>query len=254
MVANGARRYNADIEQLTKIIYSTCDLCKSDPTAPPLWQLRATSATRDLQHKRIEYTNAVMEIHGFPIFYFPYMSEPDPSVKRQTGLLVPSLGSTSRLGFFTFLPYYVVIDRSSDITITPIIAVRTGPVLDLNYRKQFNDGVLHIDVSGGNDNKSFGDAIFSDGTFDLNQDWRAGFSYNHASNANYLNDFKFLPNEAFLSSNIYLEGFGQGSYTKIEADTYQGLVSKHHPEHAADRSALRAIPFRIGSGRHRRPP
>jgi LPS-assembly protein len=225
MIANGGQRYNGDIERLSKIVYSACNLCKTDPTAPPLWQIRASSATRDLQHKRIEYSNAVMQIHGFPIFYLPYMTQPDPSVRRQSGLLIPSLGSTSRLGFFTTLPYYIVIDGSSDLTLTPIIGVKTGPVLDANYRKDFNDGTLHIDVSGGNDNKSFGDAVFSDGTVDLNQDWRAGFSYDRASNPNYLNDFNILPNQAFLSSGLYLEGFGQGSYAKVEADTYQGLVS-----------------------------
>jgi LPS-assembly protein len=225
MIANGGQRYNANIEELTKIVYSTCNLCKTDPETPPLWQIRASSATRDLQHKRIEYRNAVMEIHGFPIFYLPYMSQPDPSVKRQSGLLVPGIGSTSRLGFFTTTPLYIVIDSSSDITLTPVIAVKTGPALDANYRKAFNNGILHIDVSGGNDNKGFGNAVFADGTFDINRDWRAGFTYDHASNPNYLNDFNILPNKAFLSSNLYLEGFGQGAYAKLEADTYQGLVS-----------------------------
>ncbi len=225
IIANGAQRYNGDIEQLSKIVYSACNLCKTNPTAPPLWQIRASSATRDLQHKRIEYTNAEMEIDGFPIFYLPYMTQPDPSVKRQSGLLIPSIGSSSRLGVFATVPYYFVIDNSSDITLTPIIAVKTGPVLDAVYRKDFNNGVLHIDVSGGRDKNSFGNAIFSNGTFDLNQDWRAGFDYNHASNPNYLNDFSILPNAAFLSSNVYLEGFGPGSYARVEADTYQGLVS-----------------------------
>jgi LPS-assembly protein len=223
MIANGGRRYNGDIEQLSKILYSACNLCKSHPERPPLWQIRASSATRDMQHKRIEYVNALMEIHGVPIFYMPYMTQPDPSIRRQSGLLIPSLGSTSRLGFFTTLPYYIVIDGSSDITLTPIIAVKTGPVVDVNYRKDFNDGNLNIDVSGGNDNKNFGDAVFASGTVDLNQD--AGFDYDHASNPNYLNDFNILPNKAFLASGVYLEGFGQGSYARVEADTYQGLVS-----------------------------
>ncbi len=230
MIANGGQRYNGDIERLSKVVYSTCNLCKTDPTRPPLWQIRASSATRDLQHKRIEYSNAVMEIHGFPIFYFPYMTQPDPSVKRQTGLLIPSIGSTSRLGFFTSIPYYIVINNSSDITLTPIIAVKTGPVLDANYRKAFNNGILNIDISGGRASQSdgtnaFGNAIFSSGTFDLNQNWRAGFSYDHASNPNYLDDYKILPDQAFLSSNAYLEGFGQGSYSKLEVDSYQGLVT-----------------------------
>ncbi len=225
IIANGGQRYNGDIEKLTKIVYSACDLCKTDPTKPPLWQIRASSATRDLQHKRIEYTDAQMQIHGFPIFYLPYMTQPDPSVKRQTGLLIPAAGSTSHLGFFVSLPYFIVLDGASDLTLTPIIAVKTGPILDAKYRRAFNNGILHIDVSGGADHGRFGDAIFSDGLFDLNQDWRGGFSYNHTSNPTYLNDFNILPNQAFLTSNLYLEGFGDGSYAKLETDTYQGLVS-----------------------------
>ena len=229
MIANGGRRYNGTIEKLTKIVYSACNLCKADPRAPPFWQIRAGSATRDLQHKRIEYANAVMEIHGIPVFYLPYMTQPDPSVKRQTGLLFPSLGTTSHLGFFAAVPYYIVLNRDSDLTLTPIVAVKNGPVLDAKYREAFNNGTLNLDVSGGRDSSrgrdSFGEAVFTSGTFDLNPDWRAGFNYNHASSPDYLNDFEFLPNAAYLSSNAYLEGFGQGSYARIETDTYQGLVT-----------------------------
>lgn len=225
LIANGARRYGGKLDVLTKMVYSACNLCKSDPSAPPLWQIRATSATRDLEHKMIEYRNAEMEIDGFPVFYLPYMTQPDPSVKRQTGLLIPSLGVSSRLGFFVTLPYYIVIDKESDITLTPILAVKTGPVLDAKYRRDFNSGVVHIDVSGGTDHGKFGDSIFSDGTFDLSQDFRAGFAYNRASSPAYLNDFNILPNVSYLTSDAYLEGFSPGAYARLDASTYQGLVA-----------------------------
>jgi LPS-assembly protein len=225
MIANGARRYNDQIDEMVKVLYSSCDLCKADPTAPPLWQIKASSATRDLQHKMIEYRNAEMEIHGFPVFYVPYMTQPDPSVKRATGLLIPAFGVSSRLGVFIAVPYYIVIDQESDITLTPIIASKQGPVLDAKYRRDFNDGVIHIDISGGRDKGTLGDAVFSDGTFDLNDTWRAGFDYNHASNPEYLDDFRILPNTTELTSDAYVEGFGPGSYTRLEADTYQGLVA-----------------------------
>ena len=71
LIANGARRYNGNIDQLAKVVYSACDLCKTDPTAPPLWQLVASGVTRDLQHKMIEFHDAKMEFNGFPVFYFP---------------------------------------------------------------------------------------------------------------------------------------------------------------------------------------
>jgi LPS-assembly protein len=225
MIANGARRYNDQIDEMVKVLYSACDLCKTDPTAAPLWQIKATSATRDLQHKMIEYRNAEMEIHGFPVFYFPYMTQPDPSVKRATGLLIPAFGVSSRLGVFIAVPYYIVLDNQSDITLTPIIGTKQGPVLDAKYRRDFNAGVLDLDVSAGRDRGSLGDAVFSDGTFDLNDTWRAGFDYNHASNPQYLDDFRILPNTTELTSDAYLEGFGPGSYARLEADTYQGLVA-----------------------------
>jgi LPS-assembly protein len=224
-IANGARRYNNQIDDMVKVIYSACDLCKTDPSAPPLWQLRASSATRDLQHKMIEYRNAEMELDGFPVFYIPYMTQPDPSVRRASGLLIPGFGDSSRLGVFVTVPYFLVINNSSDVTITPIIGSKQGPVLDAKYRQAFNAGVLNIDVSGGRDRGSFGNSIFSSGLFDLNDTWRAGFAYNRATNPQYLDDFNILPNTTELTSDAFLEGFGPGSYAKLETDTYQGLVA-----------------------------
>jgi LPS-assembly protein len=225
LIANGARRYNNQVDELAKVVYSACDLCATDPTAPPLWQIKATSATRDLQHKMIEFRNAQMEIDGIPVFYFPYLTQPDPSVKRQSGLLIPSLGISSKLGFFAAVPYFITLGPSADVTLTPILAAKTGPVLDAKYRQAFNDGVLNIDLSGGQNQGHFENSIFSSGTIDLNQDWRAGFSYNHASNPDYLNDFNILPNASFLTSNLYVEGFAPGSYARLDAETYQGLVA-----------------------------
>jgi LPS-assembly protein len=225
LIANGARRYNNQVDELAKVVYSACDLCATDPTAPPLWQIKATSATRDLQHKMIEFRNAQMEIDGIPVFYFPYLTQPDPSVKRQTGLLIPTVGVSSKLGFFAAVPYFITLGPSADITLTPILAAKTGPVLDAKYRQAFNNGVLNIDLSGGQNQGHFENSIFSSGTIDLNQDWRAGFSYNHASNPDYLNDFNILPNASFLTSDLYVEGFAPGSYARLDAETYQGLVA-----------------------------
>ena len=224
MIANGGRRYDGKIDELAKGVYSACDLCKTNPAAPPLWQIRALNVTRDLEHKMIEYHDAEMEFDGFPIFYLPYLTQPDPSVKRQTGLLIPAAGVSSRLGFFVAAPYYIVLGKSSDVTLTPIIATKQGPALRGNYRQAFNDGELNIDASVGRDDGSVGDSVFSSGTFDLNQDWRAGFDYNHASDPRYLDDFSILPNASFLSSDVFLEGFSSGSYARVDAETYQGLV------------------------------
>jgi LPS-assembly protein len=230
MIANGGRRTDGKIDELSKVVYSACNLCKSDPHAAPTWEIRSLTATRDLQHKMIEYRDAEMEFHGIPFFYTPYLTEPDPSVKRQTGFLIPGFGTSSRIGAFITVPYYIVLDGQSDITLTPIIADKEGPAIRAIYRRDFNDGVINIDASAGRvqgepGDSGYGDSIFSNGVFDLNQDWRAGFDYNHASNPTYLDDFSILPSVDFLESDVYLEGFSDGSYARIDADTYQGLVA-----------------------------
>lgn len=225
LIANGGRRYDGKVDELAKVVYSACDLCKSDPTAPPTWQIRASTVTRDLEHKRIEYRDAEMEFYGFPVFYTPYLTQPDPSVKRQSGFLIPGIGTSSRIGFFAVAPYYYVINQQSDITLTPIISSKKDPALKLDYRRVFNKGALNIKASLGNDTRGFGNAVFANGIFDLDQNWRAGFNYDHASNPNYLNDFSILPNVSYLTSNVFLEGFSSGSYARIDAETFQGLVA-----------------------------
>jgi len=225
LIANGGERYNGQVDELAKVVYSACDLCKTNPRAAPTWQIKADSATRDLQHHMIEFRGARMEFEGVPVFYLPYMTQPDPSVKRQSGFLIPSIGATSRLGAFVSLPYYWVLGPSSDLTLTPIIASKQGPALRAEYRRAFNDGALNITASGGQDRGHLGDAVFAQGTFDLNQDWRAGFQYNRASSALYLDDFTILPNASFLTSNAYLEGFSPGAYARLDAETFQGLVA-----------------------------
>ena len=65
---------------------------RKEPDAPPLWQLRARTAVQDVEHKKIEYRDAVMEMYGSPVAFIPYFWHVDPSVKRASGLLIPSIG------------------------------------------------------------------------------------------------------------------------------------------------------------------
>ena len=253
MVANGATRTDDKIDELAKVVYSACDLCKSDPTVPPLWQIKASSATRDLQHKMIEYRDARMEMDGFPVFYTPYLSEPDPSVKRETGLLIPAAGVSSRLGLFVAVPYYIVIDPESDVTLTPILASKEGPAVDAKYRRAFNSGVLNVDVSGGLDRSSFGDSIFANGTFDLNQDWRAGFNLNRASQSGLPERFQYFA-ERQLSHQQCVSGRLRAGRLYAGGRGYLPRPGRQRePERAADRDAARAVFAGDGAGCDRRP-
>src|SRR5437588_11150378 len=129
LAANTARRTNGNRFELRRGVYSPCDLCKNDPTAPPAWQLRAREISDDKELKLIEFRDAVMEIDGWPVFYTPYMSQPEPSVKRASGFLMPSFGNSNTVGFHVAVPYYWVLGPDNDLTLSPRITTRAGEVL-----------------------------------------------------------------------------------------------------------------------------
>ena len=45
--------------------------------------------------RRITYQDAQFELFGVPVLYLPYFQHPDPSVKRKSGFLMPSVRSSS---------------------------------------------------------------------------------------------------------------------------------------------------------------
>ena len=147
MAATGGKRTNGTITELRKGIFSPCDLCASDPSKPPLWQIKAFRIVHDGDAKEIEYRDAIMEIEGVPVFYTPYLSMPDPTVKRRSGFLFPSFGSDSNLGTVTKTPYFWAIAPDRDATITPIYTSDEGPVLAAQYRQRFTSGAMSLEGS-----------------------------------------------------------------------------------------------------------
>ncbi|MGH6883367.1 MAG: LPS-assembly protein LptD, partial [Hypericibacter sp.] len=144
MAANSAQRYAGNYTELHDAVYSPCDLCASDPTRAPLWQIKAVKVTHDQQAHRIEYEDAWMEIYGVPIFYTPYFSHPDPTVKRQSGFLSPSFGMNNNLGFQIQIPYFWVLGPDQDITLSPLITTLQSVDPQIEYRYRLPDGYLQL--------------------------------------------------------------------------------------------------------------
>ncbi len=227
LAANGARRTEGKLNVMSRGVYSACNICAAHPDYAPLWQIRANTITQDLENKRIEYQDATLDFYGFPVMYLPYFSNSDPSVKRQSGLLIPSIGAHDEyLGSFLRLPYYLVLDDQSDITLTGTLATLQGPQLEALYNRAFNNGVLRLDGAVARDEGTTGGYFFGHGLFDYNDTWRYGFDINLASSVAYMRDFQVPGYGAnLLPSSIFIEGFGVGSYAKLDIRTYQGLNS-----------------------------
>ena len=67
----------------------------------------------------IYYDDAWLKIYDKPVLYFPKFFHPDPTVKRQSGFLIPSVSDSNNLGISLNIPYYNVISNNKDFTLRP---------------------------------------------------------------------------------------------------------------------------------------
>ena len=75
LAANGARRTDGKLNEMSRGLYSTCNVCAEHPEEAPLWDLRAHLLTQDLENKRIEYRDAYLDLSTvFLSSIFPYFS------------------------------------------------------------------------------------------------------------------------------------------------------------------------------------
>lgn len=231
LAANGVRRTDGTINELSRVVYSACDLCLDNPDTAPEWQVRARVAIQDKTLQRITYRDAVVDVHGVPVLYTPYLSHPDPSAPRSSGWLFPGTGVTRFLGAFAAIPYYWAIDPTSEATVTALFSTRQYPNLGGEFRKLFNNGELRGTASlGGLSGKDgtkeqVAGHINLRGRFNLDENWRWGFDLNRATNEIYMRTFRY-EFRRILTSQLFLEGFwGTEGYARIEGRAYQGLLA-----------------------------
>ncbi len=245
LAANGMRRTGGKVNELSRVVYTACEICEKDKTRPPFWQFRAFNATQDVEHQKIDFRDAYLDILGIPVIYLPYFSMTDPSAKRRSGFLMPGITPHDRyLGTYITIPYYWVINEQSDLSVQGLFATRTAPQITGLYRNRLNFGELNIrggvaydTLRGQNYTNNFGQPvdsgstshglqghIFASGDFSINRYWRGGANIKLASSANYMRDYR-VPGYGsdVLASNAYLEGFGTGAYSRLDAQYYQGL-------------------------------
>ncbi|MDB5406306.1 MAG: lptD [Rhodospirillales bacterium] len=229
LAGNTARRTNGNRIELRRGVYSPCDLCQDNPEAPPVWQLRASDIVHDQTTHTIEYRNARVELGGIPIFYSPYLSHPDPTIKRRSGFLIPTVGNSSNLGFHATIPYYWAIGPDRDATFSPILTSGAGEVLAGEYRQRFSNGGMQLRGSVNYDPVSAPPGtlvrghLLGTGQFDLNENWRSGFDIQRQTDQTYMRRFSFGGGGSFLTSRAYAEDFTQRGYLGINGYSFQTL-------------------------------
>ena len=98
----------------------------------PIWSFEAENADLTVDgYIRMNSTN--FNLADIPVVYSPYLVLP-AKVSRQTGLLKPDFGQSSRHGFFVTLPWYWAIDQSRDMTVSLTAMTKKGFMPSIEYR------------------------------------------------------------------------------------------------------------------------
>ena len=136
-------RINEDKTILEKGIFTTC---KRNDDCPP-WEFLAKKITHDKKKKTINYEKAWLKIYGKPVFYFPKFFHPDPTVKRQSGFLMPSFTGSNSTGSAFTLPYFHVLSNNRDLTFSPRLYSTNKILAQSEYRAVNSTSKHTIDLS-----------------------------------------------------------------------------------------------------------
>jgi LPS-assembly protein len=220
-------------------VYTACEPCADDPSKPPKWQVKAARIIHDDIEKMVYFENARLEFFDVPVFWWPYMSNPDPSVKRKTGWLPPTFGSSGLYGFGVTTPYYWALAPNYDMTVAPTLTTRQGLLLQAEWRQRLDNGAFTVHGAGINQldpglfaekngagypgDRTNRGSLDSSGKFALNGQWTWGWDAMVVTDKTFFQDYglsSYLQtNNAFRNfitdagtSQVYLAGRGDRSY------------------------------------------
>ena len=250
--AERADRTQGNYTVLQNGLYTACEPCKDDPRKPPLWQVKAARIIHDEGEKMLYFEDATVEFFGVPLAYIPFMSGPDPTVKRKSGWLFPSLSNTTQYGFGVEPKYFWALAPNYDLTLSTVLTTRQGALFKGEWRHRLLEGSYSIKAAGifqqdpgyfatrdgptSPTANTFRGVIQSAGQFALSDKWVWGWTGLLVTDSQFLYDYQlnqfagvFDPFHIALSteaaSQLYLSGVGERSYFDVRSIYYQGFSS-----------------------------
>ncbi|MBN8940961.1 MAG: LPS-assembly protein LptD [Rhizobiales bacterium] len=240
--ANNVTRENGDVTTFEQSTYTACDACRDDPTRPPTWMIKSKRIIHKESERTIYFEDSRVEIFGTPIAYIPYMSSPDPSVRKASGILMPNIAGSNRTGLGLEVPYFWNIQPNYDLLIAPRYYQRQGFMPVLEWRHGFESGAYSIRAAGiwqrdpsvftysdGTPevgNRDFRGVISTSGSFRITERWTVGWDLNLMSDTAFLRDYSLmLPGQTEANSRLYLRGQGQRSWFDLSTTRYVGITA-----------------------------
>ena len=226
--AKSLERNNLGESFFNEGVYTACN-CNIKEGETPIWRLESSSIKHDPISKTIYHRNVRMKIFSIPIYYLPYLSHPDWTVKRKTGFLTPVYGYSERDGFKAKIPYYYAPenDESWDMTFTSHQNGKSGYANQLNFRKEYETTSIKTNLFKGNlnTNKSNSDSVFGANisiATKFKNKWNMELEGKYADQNTFMRRYGFDSNDKYKSY-INLEKLNQNNISNIEIYNIENL-------------------------------
>ena len=226
---------------LRKSKYTTCNKIFENGKFCPSWSLTSDQIKHDRKNKKIIHKNSFLKIKNVPVLYTPYLSHPDPSVKRQSGFLPPSIKTISNIGRTLKIPYFLVVSDDKDITITPTYYFNENSLIQTSYRQATKNGLFKAEVGysqGYREHNKFGrtkgsrnfifanykankkNIFFEKNNIDFNLQ---RISQENFIKVNKINTSLFDENIRTLENSIRIQSYGNNKRLDIKAGIFENL-------------------------------
>ncbi len=203
--------------------------CKQEKEKCPPWAIYADEIIHKKKEKKIEYKNAWLKIYDKPVLYFPYFFHPDPTVKRQSGFLMPSFQSSNNSGTSLQIPYYKVISDKKDLTFSPRLFFDNNLLIQTEYRQANKNSDLTFDFSIFADNNKTKNHFFADFS-SKNQNKTLDFHIETVNNDSYLKsqdiNSQIINDRSSLNSYFTYGSDSENSSLNISFEVYENLDKK----------------------------
>ena len=219
------RKKNNQTKVLSHAAYTACDHCEG---SHPLWEIHARKIQHDEKEQNVNYNDAYLKIKGVPVFYVPFLTHPDPTVKRRSGLMAPTMGSSNYLGTYFQPRYFWALDDQTNIILSPEYSSKKDIIWGGAYKHYFYSAYTSLSGTYMKDTEKnkphHRGNLFATGRYDINDDWRMTYDVRYASDYIYLKEMS-MPNQddAWLTSMVSFERFKGRDYVSAEAYYYKIL-------------------------------
>ena len=195
----------------------------------PLWDIKASQSVRNEKTQTITHYNARMNVLNVPVGYLPFLTHPDWTVRRRSGFLTPSFIISSDLGFTPSIPYYQIIDETSDAEFTTYKYQYRGLGVKSRYRKLWDRAELNATVYTANvetykKNRELVGAVDATYASRIGNGWNIKANLRRASQDTFMRRYGFN-DDTSLKSTIMATRTIDNRYYSVEASDRQSLLA-----------------------------